>query len=92
MWVWMVCPDISGLHALLSVLAVCDCVSRQPFDEVHLTHPSARVFDKENPGTKFAYQVYHVTVYGVTLSCVIRDWVEVPCFRVSPAMVADCRD
>lgn len=92
LWVWMVCPDISGLHSFFSVLAICDRVPRQPFDKVHLAHSSPRVFDKENPGTKFAYQVYHVTVDGVTLSCVIRDRVEVPCFRVSPAMVADCRD
>ena len=87
----MVCPDIRGLHSGVPVLTVRDCVSGQPVHEVHLPHPSPRIFNKPVPRRQRQHQTQNVLIHSIAEFCVVTDRGKVSVF-LPAAVMTDCRN
>ena len=90
--VWVVRPNVRGLHASIALLAVCDGVPWDPLHPRHLPHPATWVFDKIEFRLKVMDDLQNMLIYFVASSGIFADGVKVAGHGVFLPMMAYCRN
>lgn len=90
--VGVICPNVSRLHSVVTVLAICNRVPGHPLHPSHLAHPATGIFNEVKLGVQFPDKLKNVFVNLVTEFGVIAPRVKVARFRVSPPVVGNRRN
>jgi hypothetical protein len=89
----MISPYIRRLLPRISILAVCNRISRQLFNKAHFSHSASWIFNKENFWLNLIRDnVNNMFINLITKLSVIRDWLQLLSLFILFSMVSNSSD